>query len=162
MKLNHDLVGTLGGIRRGIEKETLRTTKRGTLAQTPHPKSLGAALTHPFITTDFAEAQLELITPAFTDKLKMFEHLASLHHFVATELPQGETLWAGSLPPVLPNDDDITIAQYGTSNAAQMKMKYRRGLANRYGKRMQTISGIHYNFSFPEVFWQQLQCTREQ
>ncbi|SFO69527.1 glutamate--cysteine ligase [Enterovibrio norvegicus] len=156
MKLNHDLVGTLGGIRRGIEKETLRTTKRGTLAQTPHPKSLGAALTHPFITTDFAEAQLELITPAFTDKLKMFEHLASLHHFVATELPQGETLWAGSLPPVLPNDDDITIAQYGTSNAAQMKMKYRRGLANRYGKRMQTISGIHYNFSFPEVFWQQL------
>ncbi|PMN70324.1 glutamate--cysteine ligase [Enterovibrio norvegicus] len=154
MKSDSVLAGTLGGIRRGIEKETLRTTKNGTFAQTPHPKSLGAALTHPFITTDFAEAQLELITPAFTDKLQMFEHLASLHHFVATELPKSEMLWAGSLPPVLPNDDDITIAQYGTSNAAQMKMKYRQGLANRYGKRMQTISGIHYNFSFPEHFWQ--------
>ncbi|OEE86961.1 glutamate--cysteine ligase [Enterovibrio norvegicus FF-162] len=153
-KLEKILVGTLGGIRRGIEKETIRTTPKGALAKTLHPRTLGSALTHPFITTDFAEAQLELITPAYTNKNQMFDCLSSLHHFVAGALPKNELLWAGSLPPVLPADRDITSAQYGSSHSARMKMRYRQGLANRYGKRMQTISGIHYNFSLPEVFWQ--------
>ena len=148
------LVGTLGGIRRGIEKETIRTTPKGALAKTLHPRTLGSALTHPFITTDFAEAQLELITPAYTNKNQMFDCLSSLHHFVAGALPKNELLWAGSLPPVLPADRDITSAQYGSSHSARMKMRYRQGLANRYGKHMQTISGIHYNFSLPEAFWQ--------
>nr|WP_269748092.1 glutamate--cysteine ligase [Enterovibrio coralii] len=143
-------------MRRGIEKETIRTTPKGALSQQSHPKKLGSALMHPFITTDFAEAQLELITPAYTDKNAVFNHLAGLHHFVANNLPDNEMLWAGSLPPVLPEERDITIAQYGRSNAAEMKMRYRQGLANRYGKRMQTISGIHYNFSLPESFWVEL------
>ncbi|WP_028022458.1 glutamate--cysteine ligase [Enterovibrio calviensis] len=147
------LAATLGGIRRGIEKETVRTTPKGAISPHSHPESLGSALMHPFITTDFAEAQLELITPAYTDKHAVFSHLASLHHFVAGNLANQDMLWAGSLPPVLPEEEAIEIANYGTSNAAQMKMRYRQGLANRYGKRMQTISGIHYNFSLPDNFW---------
>ncbi|MDD1780350.1 glutamate--cysteine ligase [Enterovibrio sp. ZSDZ35] len=148
--------GTLGGIRRGIEKETVRTTPKGAISPLSHPKSLGSALMHPFITTDFAEAQLELITPAYTDKKAVFSHLGALHHFVANNLPSNEMLWPASLPPVLPDEAAIVIAHYGSSNAAEMKMRYRQGLANRYGKRMQTISGIHYNFSLPESFWVEL------
>ena len=34
-----------------------------------------------------------------------------------------------------------------------MKHVYREGLAHRYGKAMQTIAGIHYNFSLPEELW---------
>ncbi|MDZ7903890.1 MAG: hypothetical protein U5L01_15765 [Rheinheimera sp.] len=55
------------GIRRGIERETLRINPNGTLAQTDHPIALGSALTHPLITTDFSESLLEFITPAQTD-----------------------------------------------------------------------------------------------
>ncbi|MBO1997005.1 hypothetical protein J4714_14335 [Staphylococcus epidermidis] len=51
------------GICRGIEKE-LRALPTGSLALTPHPAELGSALTHPHITTDYSESQLELITGA--------------------------------------------------------------------------------------------------
>lgn len=150
---NKNAMSTLHDIRRGIERELIRTTPESRISHLPHPKVLGSALTHPFITTDFAEAQLELVTPAMTKRKAMFDSLASLHHFVATHLPDDEIMWGASMPPALPNDDDIMIATYGTSNAGQHKVRYREGLANRYGKRMQLISGIHYNFSFPDSFW---------
>ena len=54
----------LAGIRRGIEKEGLRVLPTGGLALTPHPVALGSALTHPHITTDYSESQIELITGA--------------------------------------------------------------------------------------------------
>ncbi|GHA49617.1 glutamate--cysteine ligase [Photobacterium aphoticum] len=154
--LTADLAATLTGIRRGIEKEGIRATAAATLSDQPHPQALGAALTHPYITTDFAEAQLELITPAETDKQKTFAFLTTLHHTVAKQLPAGEVLWGASFPPRLPDESAITIADYGQSNAGRLKKLYRQGLANRYGRRMQTVSGIHYNFSLPEAFWQQL------
>lgn len=147
---------SLVDIRRGIERELVRTTPQGSLSASPHPKAFGSALTHPSITTDFAEAQLELVTPAMNDRQAMFKTLGNLHHFVATHMPANETLWGASMPPVLPDESMITIADYGSSNAGQLKMRYRHGLANRYGKNMQLISGIHYNFSLPESFWKAL------
>ncbi len=55
------------------------------------------------------------------------------------------------MPCVLPSDDAIPIGRYGTSNVGRAKTVYRTGLSHRYGRRMQTISGIHYNFSLPGV-----------
>lgn len=151
-----DVKFSLKGIYRGIERETVRTTSFGLCSSLLHPKSLGSALMHPYITTDFAEAQLELVTPPLNDRATMFETLEDLHHVVAMSLPSNEVLWGASMPPILPNDEDIMVADYGLSHAGHLKMRYRQGLATRYGKRMQLISGIHYNFSLPETFWKAL------
>lgn len=153
--------GALRDIRRGIEREMVRITPHGALSERSHPLSLGSALTHPYVTTDFSEAQLELVTPAINERSGTFETLASLHHFVAAKLSEGESMWAASMPPILPVDRDIPIARYGTSNAGMLKARYREGLANRYGKRMQLISGIHYNFSLPDSFWKALHVHTE-
>jgi len=138
----------VAGLRRGIEKESLRAMPTGALASTPHPASLGSALTHPHITTDFSEAQLELITGVQTSAEACLEELSRIHQFVYRNVG-GEILWCASMPCGLPADDAIPIGQYGSSNSGRLKTVYRNGLAWRYGRRMQTISGIHYNFSLP-------------
>jgi glutamate--cysteine ligase len=138
----------LSGMRRGIEKESLRCLPDGSLAATPHPAALGSALTHPHITTDYSEAQLELITGAHADVDACLEQLAQIHQFVYRSIG-GEMLWVGSMPCGLPADENIPIGVYGTSNVARAKSVYRMGLGHRYGRRMQTISGIHYNWSLP-------------
>ncbi|WON76385.1 glutamate--cysteine ligase [Serratia sp. UGAL515B_01] len=143
----------LKGIRRGIERETLRVTADGKLASTGHPKKLGAALTHHWITTDFAEALLEFITPVDDniDHLLMF--LRDIHRHVTRNLDD-ERMWPLSMPCFIESEQDIELAQFGTSNIGRMKTLYREGLKNRYGALMQTISGVHYNFSLPLEFWQ--------
>lgn len=148
------LGSSLGEIRRGIEKESLRVNSKGNLAQTPHPKSLGACLTHPQITTDFSEAQMELITGVHESIDTMLGEMDEIHRFVDQELSE-ELLWSASMPCML-EDDHIPVGQYGTSNIAQLKTVYRRGLGLRYGRPMQTISGIHFNFSMSDAFWQTL------
>ena len=140
----------LQGIGRGVEKESLRVTAQGTLATTPHPRALGAALTHPHITTDFSEAQLELITGVHPSAESAETELTQVHQAVYRALGD-EMMWVGSMPCTLPPDDQIPLGQYGTSNVGQAKTVYRMGLGHRYGRRMQTISGIHYNWSLPEV-----------
>jgi glutamate--cysteine ligase len=138
----------LANLLRGIEKESLRTNPNGTLALTPHPPALGSALTHPHITTDFSEAQLELITSVHSSPEACLEQLTQIHGFVYRSIGD-EMLWVGSMPCNLPADAEIPIGQYGSSNSARLKTVYRSGLSWRYGRRMQTISGIHYNFSVP-------------
>ncbi len=138
----------LQGMRRGIEKESLRTRPDGSLAVTPHPRALGSALTHPHITTDYSESQLELITGAHADIDACLDELTQVHQFVYRALGE-EMLWVGSMPCGLPADENIPIGSYGTSNVARAKSVYRMGLGHRYGRRMQTISGIHYNWSLP-------------
>jgi glutamate--cysteine ligase len=140
---------TLKGFLRGIEKESLRVTPDGALATTPHPRALGAALTHAHITTDFSESQLELITGVHPDVDGCVRELGEIHQFVYRHLDD-EMLWSSSMPCRLPADDDIPIGQYGRSNVGTLKTVYRIGLSRRYGRRMQTISGVHYNFSLPE------------
>ncbi len=140
--------GLLAGMRRGIEKESLRAAADGALARTPHPQALGSPLTHPHITTDFSESQLELITGARTGVDEMLQELAHIHRAVYQAIG-AEVLWCASMPCALPPDDAIPLGRYGTSNVGRAKTVYRMGLGYRYGRRMQTISGIHYNWSLP-------------
>ncbi len=142
----------LRGILRGIEKEGLRVRPDGTLAATPHPEGLGSALTHPHITTDFSESQLELITGPHTSVEALACELTELHQFVYRHIGD-ELIWAASMPCALPAEEDIPLGQYGRSNMGRLKTVYRQGLSHRYGRRMQTISGIHYNFSLPAEAW---------
>ena len=143
----------LKGMRRGIEKESLRALPDGKLALTPHPLALGSALTHPHITTDFSESQLELITGVHADVDSAVEELTRVHQFTYRVLDGlgDERLWVSSMPCGLPTDETIPIGRYGSSNVGRAKSVYRMGLSHRYGRRMQTISGIHYNWSLPEV-----------
>ncbi|OYT86835.1 MAG: glutamate--cysteine ligase [Burkholderiales bacterium PBB6] len=135
-------------MRRGVEKESLRSRADGRLAFTPHPRALGSALTHPHITTDFCESQVELVTGAHTTVAACMAELTELHQATARAIG-GEQLWVSSMPCALPADGDIPLGQYGNAHIGQTKTVYRRGLGHRYGRRMQTISGIHYNWSLP-------------
>ena len=139
----------------GIERETLRVDQFGDLAMTPHPAALGAALTHQLITTDYSESLLEFITPAENDVATALTRLDQIHRFAYSRLDD-EVLWNQSMPCHLPADAEIPIAYYGTSHIGTLKHVYRRGLALRYGKTMQCIAGIHYNFSLNEAVWQLL------
>ncbi len=147
---------SLSSINRGLEKESLRVSPEGKLALTPHPLGLGSALCHPYITTDFSEALLEFITPVATRIDQSLQCLDDVHRYVYSQLGD-EQLWTASMPCMVGGDDDIPVAQYGGSNVAQMKTAYRKGLGHRYGRVMQTIAGIHYNFSLPQELWQALQ-----
>ncbi|MTD37076.1 glutamate--cysteine ligase [Erwinia sp. CPCC 100877] len=143
----------LRGINRGLERETLRVTPDGHLATTGHPECLGAALTHKWITTDFAEALLEFITPVDGNIDHMLAFMRDVHRYVARNIGD-ERMWPFSMPCFIDDGQDIELAQFGGSNIGRMKTLYREGLKNRYGALMQTISGVHYNFSLPLAFWQ--------
>ncbi len=149
----HQLHPYLRNARTGLEKESLRVSPDGRLSQTAHPSVLGAALTHPWITTDYAESLLELITPPQERATQALDFLLNVETFVYQQLDQ-ELLWTTSMPCVLAGEDDIRIAEYGSSNAGRMKHIYREGLAWRYGKAMQVIAGIHFNYSIDDAFWQ--------
>ena len=140
-----------GGLK-GVEKESLRVQPDGMLSGRPHPPALGSALTSRYITTDFSEALLEFVTPAFRHTWQVVDLLCDIHKFTYDRLGD-ELLWVTSMPCRLPADDDIPLAQYGSSNVGRMKTIYRRGLGYRYGRRMQTIAGVHFNYSLPESFW---------
>ncbi len=153
----------LQGGRKGAEKESLRVQADGRLAQTPHPRALGSALTNEHITTDFSESLIELVTPPFVHSWELLQYLLDLHQFIYSHLGD-ELLWATSMPGIIDSDASIPIADYGKSNVAQMKTIYRRGLGLRYGRMMQAISGVHFNYSFPGKFWeayQELRGSRE-
>ncbi len=153
--------GLLKSIQHGIEKEGLRVDRSGRVAQTDHPASLGSALTHPRITTDYSEALLEFITPVFQGVEPALEHLEELHRYTYSHLGE-ETIWAASMPCRIDDPSEITIGRYGSSNNGRMKHVYRLGLESRYGRVMQSIAGIHYNFSLPEAIWPHLQQIQQQ
>ena len=150
--IDEALGSSLTGIVRGVEKEGLRITEDGHIAQDPHPQALGSTLTHPSITTDYSEALLEFITPTGTEVEETVRYLRNLHRFTLQNMP-GEAIWPASMPCLLEGDESIPIAEYGSSNIGQLKHVYRQGLGVRYGRIMQSIAGIHYNFSLPDEFW---------
>ncbi len=146
------------GMLRGVEREGLRMQSNGFISQGPHPHSLGAALTHPHITTDYSEALMEFITAPQPDIQAMLAELTDIHALVYQHLEHQEKLWPLSMPCMLDREEDsIQLAQYGSSNIGRFKTLYRRGLGVRYGRRMQTIAGVHYNLSFPDELFEQLQ-----
>jgi glutamate--cysteine ligase len=141
----------------GIERESLRTNNNGLIATTPHPQALGATLTHPYITTDFAESLIEIVTPPQIGVDNTLNFLENTLHFVYNHLENNEKLWVNSMPCVIRGKSEINIAKYGSSNQGQMKEIYRLGLANRYGKAMQVVAGVHLNYSFSDNFWREYQ-----
>ena len=138
---------------RGLEKESLRVDRKGRLSRRRHPEGLGSALTHPYLTTDYSEAMLEFVTPAYPSTWETLQFLCDLHCFVVDNL-EDELLWAQSMPCLVSPDREIPIADYGTSNLGRMKSVYRSGLGYRYGRAMQAISGLHFNYSLPQEFWE--------
>lgn len=143
----------LRGGPRGIEKESLRVNPDGSMALTPHPETLGSALTNRYITTDYSEALLEFVTPPEDSPWGVLQFLCDIHQFVYEEIGD-ELLWAFSMPCSLPEESEIPLARYGDSNIGQMKTIYRRGLGYRYGRYMQVIAGLHFNYSLPDSFWE--------
>jgi glutamate--cysteine ligase len=144
--------GLFGGSHIGIEKECLRISGEGTIARTPHPAALGSALEHRFITTDYSEALLEFVTPPVGSSWEVLQFLCDLHQYTHAVIGD-EILWPMSMPCLIKSDSDVPIARYGSSNVGKMKTIYRHGLGHRYGRRMQAIAGIHFNFSPPDSFW---------
>lgn len=140
----------------GLEKESLRVLPEGGIAQTPHPTAWGSPLTNPQITTDFSEALAELVTPPCDSVTEVIQSLDDIQNFIYRNL-DNEILWATSMPCVVAGETSIPLARYGSSNAAQMKTVYRRGLGLRYGRAMQVIAGVHFNYSFSDEFWQRYQ-----
>lgn len=140
------------GGKKGLEKESLRVTPDGHIAQTPHPVALGAALTHPSITTDYSEALLEFITPPYVRIDDALHSLDQIHRFVYQNIGD-ELLWATSMPCIVDGEKSIPLANYGRSNVGRMKHVYRRGLEVRYGRTMQAISGVHFNYSVNPDLW---------
>lgn len=144
---------TIAGGLKGIEKESLRVDDNGRLSRRPYPLALGSALTNPYITTDFSEALLEFVTPAFKSTWETLRSVCDIHQFTYARLDD-EQLWAASMPCGIPEKDhDIPLARYGGSNVGQMKTVYRRGLGYRYGRHMQLIAGVHFNYSPPPDLW---------
>ena len=137
---------------KGVEKESLRADAGGRIAATPHPAALGSALTHPTLTTDYSEALLEFVTPPFRDRTEVTASLRGLHRFVARNIGD-ELLWAASMPCGIPGDEAVPIARYGSSNSGRLRHVYRVGLGHRYGRMMQVIAGVHFNYSFAPGFW---------
>lgn len=154
--VDSELSKTLTGIGRGIEKEGLRVTQDMSIAQTMHPLALGSTLTHPSITTDYSEALLEFITPKNESIEGTVNYLTDLHRFTVDNIGE-ELVWPGSMPCKLDGEESIPVAEYGSSNIGTLKHVYRQGLGLRYGRIMQSIAGIHYNFSLPDEFWKAYQ-----
>jgi len=153
-KLSGSLNPTVLAARKiGLEKESLRVSSSGRICQTDHPQALGSALTHPSITTDFSEALLEMVTPPCDSAKEAVDYLTAIHQFIAQRLPADEHIWNTSMPCILRGGESVRIGQYGTSHSGRMKHAYRRGLGLRYGRRMQAIAGVHFNFSMPEASW---------
>ena len=148
-----DCESALSSSKIGLEKESLRVLPEGGISQTPFPEAWGSALTNPQITTDFSEALAELVTPPCDSIGEVVQSLDDIQNFVYRNL-DNEILWATSMPCVVAGETDIPLALYGSSNAAQMKTIYRRGLGLRYGRAMQVIAGVHFNYSFSDGFWQ--------
>ncbi|MDB6085712.1 MAG: glutamate--cysteine ligase [Gammaproteobacteria bacterium] len=142
----------LRGGRKGVEKESLRVSPEGEIVQTRHPYALGAPLTNENITTDFSESLIELVTPPFLESWELLQYLCDIHQFVYRHLDD-ELLWSTSMPGAIESDASIPLAQFGTSNVGRMKTIYRHGLGVRYGRIMQAISGVHFNYSFSSDLW---------
>ena len=133
----------------GIEREAIRVTENGKLANSEHPRVFGDKINNPYITTDFSESQVEVITPAFDNIEETYHFTRALYDIVALNIGE-EYLWPQSMPSIVPLDKDIPLASYGDNEKGKQAREYREMLIKKYGGRKQLISGIHYNFSFKE------------
>ena len=129
----------------GIERESLRVNRQGKLAHTPHPSCLGARSFHPYIQTDFCEFQMELITPVAKSTTEARRFLGAITDVAGRSISKDELLWPLSMPPRI-NAQEIQVAQLEN----EFERYYRNYLAEKYGTKLQAISGIHYNMELGE------------
>jgi glutamate--cysteine ligase len=137
----------------GVEKENIRVDKNGIISQTPHPAAFGDKLSHAYITTDFSESQVEMITPPLQSIAETLGFLETIHDIVSVEL-NDEYLWPQSIPPILPNEEEIPIAHY--AQKGKKEEEYREKIAEKYGRKKQAVSGIHFNISLNDTLLQVL------
>ncbi len=135
----------------GLERESLRINTEHRVAQTPHPAAFGSRSYHPYIQTDYSEPQLELITPVMSSTQEARRFLGAITDVVSRSLENDEYLWPLSMPPQI-TEDEIQIAAL----ESDYEYRYRQGLAERYGKLLQSMSGIHYNMELGADLTQQL------
>ena len=126
----------------GIEKESQRVHRDGGIVTTPHPREFGSRSFHPYIQTDFAESQLELVTPPCSNLEDTLRWLSAIHEVALRTLPEDEYIYPLSMPAGLPPEADIKVAQLENPE----DVAYREHLVRSYGKYKQMVSGIHYNF----------------
>lgn len=132
----------------GIEKEGHRVLADGQISKSDHPRNIGNRLGHPYIQTDFAESQLELITSAEKSERQVYRYLSAIHEVVLRKIPKDEYIWPMSVPGIMPKLEDIRVAQFDNPK----DVEYRNYLVKTYGKCKQILSGIHYNFGFSQDF----------
>ncbi|MDE7176802.1 MAG: hypothetical protein K2O59_03220 [Lachnospiraceae bacterium] len=130
----------------GLEKESLRILKDGTLSHSRHPFP-----DDEHIVKDFCENQTEINTSVHTSAQEAIKEL-EFHNGRIYErlenLPEREYLWPFSNPPYIENESDIPVAIFGGVKVS--KTAYREYLSAKYGRYKMTFSGIHVNYSFSE------------
>ena len=131
----------------GIEREALRVDKNGELSKKPHPKVFGGKMDNKYVTVDFAESQVEMITPVISSLNELYAFLERLYDYVCLNI-EDEYLWPQSMPAISPSY--IKVADFDSSSKGIEARKYRDYLVEKYGSKKQLISGIHFNFSFNE------------
>jgi len=134
----------------GIEREGLRVNDKGELSLNNHPSVFGDKSDNSYITTDFAESQIEVITPPFKNVEETYNFANSLYDIVAMEIGE-EYLWPQSMPSIVPDDNNIKVSEYGENDKGKEARLYREKLIEKYGGKKQLICGIHYNFSFNDT-----------
>ena len=130
----------------GLEKESLRITRDGNFALSLHPFP-----DNPNIVYDFCENQTEIntdVAPSAEEAQKLLAFHTRQIHRKLVSLDEPEYMWPFSNPPFIPNERDIPIAHHNIK--AEYSEGYREYLANRYGRYMMSLSGIHVNFSFAD------------
>lgn len=137
----------------GMEKENVRVTYDGKIACSEHPKAFKSKIDNPYITIDYAESQVEVITPTFSSMQKSYDFLTDLTTIVNQELTN-ECLWVNSMPPII--NQKVKIGQFNNDEKGIKAMNYRSYLKDKYGLNKQLLSGVHFNFSFSDKFLQEI------
>jgi len=149
---NNNLEEIFTNVKIGLEKEGQRILKDGTISKTDHPKVFGVRHENPYIQTDFAESQVELITTPENSEKSVLRVLNAVHEVTLKNMPADEFIWPLSIPAILPDESEIRVAQFEKKS----DVEYREYLVEKYGKYKQMVSGIHYNFQLDDKFMEKV------
>ena len=149
---NNNLEELFSNVVIGLEKEGQRVLPNGQISKTDHPKVFGIRHEQPYIQTDFAESQVELITTPEKSEKDVLRVLNAVHEVFLKNIPEDEYIWPLSIPAILPKEDEIRVAQFEKKS----DVEYREYLVEKYGKYKQMVSGIHYNFQLDDNFMEKI------
>ena len=149
---NNNLEEVFSNVKIGLEKEGQRILEDGTISKSDHPKVFGIRHEHPYIQTDFAESQVELITTPENSERDVLRILNAVHEVTLKNMPADEFIWPLSIPAILPDESEIRVAQFEKKS----DVEYREYLVEKYGKYKQMVSGIHYNFQLDDKFMEKV------